>query len=207
MQNYVHDITRPLQWQRNKAPRIHRLMRLKDDWYVKFHTEFWQRYHRNTFDLKTADSFGLLIWCFILDVPSQAFVLFPHNTFWAFGDKRQNYDIKNPTDNWSQWRGGNFYGGDDTTILTPAEAKRALRLRYYAMISNGTIPFINEALHDVFSEMPNYVRGDAWVEDGQDMTITYHFKPGMVSATFVNAVMRYDMIPKISGVKTIIETT
>lgn len=177
------------------------MLRLKDDWYTKFHSEFWQRWKTGMFDLKTADSFGLLIWCFILDVPSQAFILFPTNTFFEYGDKRQNFDIKNPEDNWSQWRGGNYHGGDDTTILTPIEAKRALRLRYYALISNGTVDFINKALDDVFG------KGKAWVEDGYDMTITYHFVTGSVSAVFINAVMRYNMIPKISGVKTIIQYT
>lgn len=201
MKPYIHDITRPLQWQRNKAPRIHRMLRLKDDWYVQFHTQFWRRWHQRTFSLVTADSFGLLVWCFILDVPSQAFVLFPGNTFFEYGDKRQNYDIKNPIDPYTEWRGGNYFGGDDTTILTPIEAKRALRLRYYALISNGTVPFINAALDDVFGP------GVAWVEDPQDMTLVYHFTPGSVSAVFVNAVQRYNMIPKVSGVKTIIQFT
>lgn len=196
MQPYVSNIYRPLMWQHNNAHALHSLLKEKDDWYTYYHTTFWSNWKVDVFDLKTASPFGLLVWCHILGMPAQAFVLFTQNVFWAYGPLRQNYYSDPAQPNPPPFtKGGNFFAGDDTTILTPVEARMALRMRYYQLISPGTVTHINHALEDVFGT------GNAWVSDNQNMTMQYTFKPGIVSDVFVKAVLEYDLFPSVAGVK------
>lgn len=204
MKSYEYVLTRPLDWQRNKAVSLPSLLKSKEDWYTKYHKRFWTKWHRNVFDLTTtADSFGLLVWSFILDVPAQAFMLFPGDIFWAFGPTRQNYynvPIEDGAGNVTgDIEGGNFIGGTDTTILTPIEAKKALRMKYYSLITNGTIPNINRALLDVFGRHEDG-KANAWLRDNYDMTVTYMHRDDW-SSNFMQAVQEFDMMPKIAGVK------
>ncbi|WVW37728.1 DUF2612 domain-containing structural protein [Aeromonas phage Gekk3-15] len=202
MKPYSYKMTRPLDWQRNKAVAIPSLLESKESWYDQFHHNFWNNWHTDVFDLTTANSFGLLVWSFILDVPAQAFLLFPDDVFWAYGDERQNYyHIQNGAGTGDE-KGGNFIGGTDSTILTPVEAKKALRMKYYSLITNGTIPQINAALLDVFGTHADG-KANAWLADNGNMTVTYKHRDYW-SPAFVSAVVQFDMLPKIAGIKTII---
>lgn len=202
---YEANILRPLDWQRNKCPNITALLTLKSHWYERMHVQFWEDWHTNTFDLTTADPFGLLVWSFILDVPSQAFVLFPGDIFFGFGEARQNYyNVPDPLPNYGSLEGGNFIGGNDSTILTPIEARWALRMKYYSLISNGSVPMLNRALRDVFG-VDAQGRSNAYVVDGLDMTMKYVHR-SIWSSAFIEAVELYDMLPRIAGVEYTIES-
>ena len=207
MTPHVTDIMRPLDWQRNSAPNIRAILSLKKDWYRKMHQNFWDTWKKTVFSLNNADPFGLLVWSQILDVPSQAFVLFPGDIFWAYGESRQNYDIKNPADPHTSWVGGNFIGGSDSTILTPVEARAALRMKYYALISNGSVPMINRALKGVFGIDSNG-KSNVYVRDNLNMTMTYVVVPPKLwSSHFIGAVTEYDLLPRVAGVEYTIEHT
>lgn len=206
MKPYIYRMTRPLDWQRANpnVVAIPSILRSKESWYDQYHKTFWSNWQNQIFNLNTASPFGLLVWSFILDVPAQAFLLFPGDIFWAFGEKRQNYlNIPTPGGGGSQ-EGGNFIGGTDDTILTPVEAKKALRLKYYSLITNGTIPMINRALLAIFGRHADGF-ANAWMMDNYDMTVTY-FHRDYWSPAFTAAIMEFDMIPKIAGVSYTIES-
>lgn len=200
---YSYNARRPLDWQRNKAVSLPMLLSKKDDWYRQFNEDFWTTWQHEVFDLSSASPFGLLVWSFILDVPAQAFLLFPGDIFWAYGPERQNYFHIASGTGTGDVEGGNFIGGTDNTILTPIEAKKALRMKYYSLITNGTIPQINAALLDVFGLHADG-NANAWLADNYDLTVTYKHRDYW-SPAFISAVTEFDMFPKIAGIKTIIE--
>lgn len=195
MEKYIHNVYRPLQWQHNRATALHSILKQKDDWYTYYFSQFWVNWINDVFNLKTATPFGLLVWCFILDMPAQSFVLFTSDVFWAYGPQRQNYFSVPARPGLPVTKGGNFFAGDDAVILTSDEARKALRMRYYQMITPGTVAHINYALADVFGQ------GNAWIIDNEDMTMTYHFEPGVVGAVFVAAVLEYKLFPSVVGVE------
>ena len=155
---YDTNILQALKWQQNKAPNITSLIQQKANWYQQFNTTFWQNWETTVFDLRTAGSFGILIWCIILGVPSQLFGLFGNSRAWAYGPNRQNFVYNEggtpPAD--ANLIGGNFAGGGATTILNPEEAIWALQLRYAALVSNGRIAFVNFMLNWIFNS------GEPW---------------------------------------------
>lgn len=151
---YNGDIKQCLKWLQNNAPNIQSLIQSKSDWYQQYHTKFWTDWESNIFDLRTCNAFGLMIWCIILNVPSDLFGLFPLNLSFAFGNQRQNFtavgDPHAPTTD-PNTPGGNFYGGGNTTLLDLTEVRWALMLRYVSLVSDGRLSFINEMLNFIFN--------------------------------------------------------
>jgi Protein of unknown function (DUF2612) len=148
-------ILQAMKWMQNKAPNIQSLVQHKSDWYAQFHTSFWNNWKVNIFDIRTANPFGIMVWCTILGVPSSIFGLYASgDTSWAYGKFRQNYvysgtDLLLPDPNNV---GGNFFGGSNTTILNIQEARWILMLRYAALSSNGKISLINKMLRWIFND-------------------------------------------------------
>lgn len=149
MKPYTANLPDVLQWQYNKATKLQSIVSQKDMWYTQFYTNFWKDWYSKTFNLKTSENFGFLIWCLILGLPASLFGLFSNNRFWAFDSKRQNfYYYINGTDPKSA-KGGNFLG-TGTASLLKSEVRSCLKMRYYTLISNGNVAFINRALADAF---------------------------------------------------------
>lgn len=153
LEPYNTDQTQCLKWMQNNAPNIQALVNQKSDWYSQFHDNFWSNWAVNVFDVRTINTFGIMVWCIILGVPASLFGLYPvAGVAWAFGANRQNYvyegegGVPNPN-----IVGGNFYGGENTTILNIQEARWALMMRYAALVSNGRISFINRMLCYIFN--------------------------------------------------------
>ncbi len=155
MDAYNGDILRCLKWLQNNAPNIESLITQKGAWYDRYHDQFWENWQKNVFDLRTVNSFGIMVWCVILGVPSSLFGLYPDEaTSWAYGPVRQNFihDPADPPISDPNLVGGNFFGGGSTTILNLQEARWMLRLRYAALVSNGRISFINHMLRWIFND-------------------------------------------------------
>jgi hypothetical protein len=222
---YNGDIKQSLKWMHNNAPKIQSLVQQKADWYSKYNDTFWKSFFDSTFNIKTATPFGLLIWCFILGVPSQIFGLYPESDGWAFGSQRQNFkwnsttspSLPNPNT-----RGGNFFGGGSTTILNIDDVRHCLMLRYVALVSNGSIKWINKMLNVIFNDSNpwDYANGryfylaDASIVANQqsgsvhgvtdDMYMEYRVGSAMnISSQFISLMNdpKYGLIPSCAGVK------
>ncbi len=153
MQVYNTDQTQVLKWMHNNAPNIQSLIQQKANWYNQFHEQFWTQWQSDVFNLATASPFGLMVWCVILNVPSSLFGLYPETNSWAFGVNRQNfvYSGSDPTLPDPNLVGGNFYGSGDSTLVNLNEVRWALQLRYAALVSNGSLKFINQMLNWIFN--------------------------------------------------------
>jgi hypothetical protein len=88
---YNGDLTRSLKWMQNNAPNIQALVNQKAQWYGKYNDQFWENWRTTVFDLRTANAFGLAVWCIILGLPLSAFNFEPLTNAWAFGAARGNY--------------------------------------------------------------------------------------------------------------------
>jgi hypothetical protein len=188
-------------WRFDTSSRLNKLLNSKAAWYVKNHDQFWVTWYNNIFNLKTANNFGCAVWAYILDVPINVLGLRNNYRLWAFGPTRSNFDtstdpIQNPSS-------GNFPSLSQSGAITSIqEAIWALRLKYYVHTSPRDVLSINKLLNDVFNSQPG-VGGMAYIQDGQDMTMTYVFT-FPISLNFQQAMIDFDLLPKVSGVKLII---
>ena len=217
-------ILQAMKWMQNKAPNIQSLVQQKSDWYNQFHESFWTNWKANIFDLRTANAFGIMIWCTILGVPSSLFGLYPvGKTSWAYGPDLQNYIysamhvVANPN-----LDGGNFFGGGPTTIVDLQDARWILMLRYAALVSNGRISLMNHMLRFIFNndepwDFPGkkyFYAIDSTAPDAQTlvptapvtnpMTMEYRIGANMpLSAQFIITINlpQYGLVPNCSGVK------
>lgn len=182
-------------WRFDQSPRLLSLLNAKNTWYANNHTAFWRGWNTSIFDLKSANNFGVAVWAFILNVPLNALSLREEYRYWAFGPTRDNFTESN-TPGEINPTGGNFPPLSSSGAIATLEEKiQALRLKYYALTSDCSIVNINKALADVFEG-----KGLCYVEDHEDMTMTYVFT-FPISADFRVSMLEYGLLPKPAGVK------
>lgn len=136
------DLLRALLWQYNDAARLEALLRQKQDWYDANQTAFWEDWVRDVFDLRTANDFGLTVWATILDIPLVvASAVDPvDKPIWGFGQYRENFN------------NGNFASLSNSQLTTD-QKRLVLRLRYFQLVTRGTVPEINEFFAYLFGNM------------------------------------------------------
>jgi len=178
------DLLRALLWQYNDAARLESILRQKQAWYDANQTAFWEDWTRDVFDLRTANDFGLAVWAIILDIPlavaSQGDAA--NKPIWGFGQYHENFT------------NGNFASISSSSLST--EQKRlVLRLRYFQLVTRGTVPEVNAFLAYLFAPL-----GLAYVNDGYDMTARYVFNFPLSSALEM-VLTEYDLLPRPAGVK------
>lgn len=176
------DLLRAILWQYEDAAGLQSVLRAKSSWYEENQEEFWTAWVRDVFNLRTANDFGCSVWGIILGVPlSIGQPGTGARSVWGFGEFNQNFN------------NGNF-GRDSAGVagLTLEQKRLVLRLRYYQLVSDGSVPFANKALQDVF--------GTGYVLDRLDMTATYIF-PTELSSSVRLVLEYYDLLPRPAGVK------
>lgn len=179
--DYSVDLLRAILWQYQDAAGLQSLLASKDTWYDENQTAFWSDWYADVFNLRTANEFGCSVWGVILGVPlSVGQPGTGARPVWGFGAFNRNFEH------------GNF-GRDSAGVaaLTLDQKRLVLRLRYYQLVSDGSVPFINKTLRDVF--------GYGYVLDVGDMTATYIFPTELPSAVrFV--LTEFDLLPRPAGV-------
>ena len=179
------NLLRALLWQHNDAARLQSLLTLKQAWYDAQNQGFWDAWVRDVFDLRTANEFGLSVWTIILDMPlSQAPQPDPtaERVIWGFATDDFNYT------------NGNFEGVSGIP-LTTAQVRLILRLRYFQLVTRGTVPEINAFIGELFSDL-----GSVYVVDGLNMTARYVF--GFELSPDLQAVLStFDLLPRPAGVR------
>lgn len=95
MDKYNSDLLQAIKWLEVDAPNIQELVQGYQDWRTANTDTFWANWMSSAFSIDSANSFGLMVWCIILGVPSELVGLTPNNYAWAFGDYRKNYIYEN----------------------------------------------------------------------------------------------------------------
>lgn len=179
------DLLRALLWQHDNAHALRTLVERKQKWYNENQRDFWRGWYRDVFDVDTANDFGLAVWGRILNVPLglqvDATIGIPH---FGFGVHHRNFN------------NGPFARATNGEQAMSTDQKRLIiRLRYYQLISRGTVTDINEAMARIFGDL-----GQVFVRDPLDMSkITYVFKFGPSSR--VRLILdRMNLLARPSGV-------
>lgn len=178
------NLMRALLWQYNDATRLQSLLQQKQDWYNENQTQFWESWIRDVFDLRTANDFGLSVWAIILNIP--LVIAGPEDEtgkpIFGFGQYRKNFG------------NGNF-ASIQASALTTEQKRLVLRLRYFQLVTRGTVPEINRFLAYLFGG-----EGIAYVNDGLNMTGLYVFNVP-ISSELDAVLSQYDLLPRPAGVK------
>lgn len=182
------DLLRSLLWQYDDAPNLRSLAESKQRWYEENVAGFWTDWFRDVFDLRTANSFGLAIWAIILDLPLTFYIPPSGADPFGFEPAGNNFDNSN-------------FGAESasTTALTVEQRRLALRLRYFQLTSNGTVPSINAFLAALFPE------GRAYVVDDHDMTCRFIFE-FLPDPLLFSVITDLDLLPRPAGVKSYVLT-
>lgn len=175
------DLLRALLWQYEDAAGMQSLLASKSAWYTENQTEFWESWRRDVFDLTTANDFGCAVWGVILGIPlSIGQPGTGDREVWGFGANNLNFE------------NGNF-GRSSAGIagLTLEQKRIVLRLRYFQLVSDGSVPHTNFVLQTVF--------GQGYVADNGDMTATYVFQTEL-PAIIRTVLADLDLLPRPAGV-------
>jgi len=176
------DLLRAVLWQYQDATGLQSVLASKSAWYMTHQTEFWANWRRDVFDLTTANDFGCAVWGIILGLPlSLGQPGTGDRPNWGFGPGNLNF-------------GNGTFGRNSAGVSSlPVEQKRILlRLRYFQLVSDGSVPHTNFALQSVL--------GQGYVIDNLDMTITYVFQTALDSR-LLQAISTYDLLPRPAGVE------
>ena len=180
------DLLKAILWQYNEASNLQAILEAENQWYVTNQKEFWENWIRDVFDLRTANEFGLQVWSIILGLPIYTTIAPSSVTKPTFGF--DPYGINFERGNFADITGGSYR-------LPKESARLLLRLRYFTLISSGTVPETNRMLKYLFGNA-----GGAYLLDGGDMTQTYVFNFPLSSGLkylFDN----FDCLPRPAGVK------
>lgn len=188
------DLMQVLQWMRNHAVNLQQTVENEQAWYDENHTQFWQDWVRDVFDLRTANAFGLAVWCIILDVPYFLQSVPPlEQPVWGFNETP-------PINNNVNFDNGNFAAPNyPKYVLTVEEQRIVLRLRYFDLITRGAIPEINAFLDLIFNDPDGILQGGAWAIDNFDMTMMYTFNCA-ISVNLYRVLTEYDIMPRPAAV-------
>lgn len=179
------NLLRVILWQYNDAEKLQALLEQKQDWYNTNQTAFWQNWYKDVFDLRTANDFGLSVWAIILEVPIVVQSDTSDDDAPAFGFEEYYQNFEN----------GNFFATTSISITLTREQKRLLlQLRYFELVSNGTIPEINQFLKAIF--------GNAYVLDSYDMSYVVYVINTEVSSSYQFILENYDLLPRPAAVGT-----
>ena len=175
------DLLRAILWQYDGASGLQSLLRSKAAWYDENQRDFWNAWERDVFDLTTANDFGCAVWGLILAVPlSIGLPGTGSRPNWGFGPDNLPFEL------------GTFGRlGSGVTGLSLAQKRFVLRLRYFQLISDGSVPHTNFVLQQVF--------GQGYVVDNNDMTVTYVFETELPIAVRT-LIDQFDLLPRPAGV-------
>ena len=191
--DYSVDILRLLQWQDNDATKTQAVLSNIQDIIAEYHTNFWENWYNDVFNLKTANEFGLAVWCVILGLP----VLLSNNypgPFFEF-DREENFD------------NAPFNPEASSIVLAPEDLRILLQIRAYKLMSPGFINDVNRVLNAIFSAYGEYAV-TAWDSSTLAMPVAMqwvYLKNYDMSYNLFEALIYYDILPRPTGVRLVYE--
>jgi Protein of unknown function (DUF2612) len=99
------EILSALIWRNNEAPNLEALLQQKQDWYEDNHTDFWNDWITNVFNLDTVNEFGLSVWAQILGLPLTLIVAPNVGPQFGFGPTEIITDAADAHGTWTQTGG------------------------------------------------------------------------------------------------------
>lgn len=189
--DYSVNLLQAILWQYNDAQRLQSLLQAKQSWYSENQTAFWEDWQRDVFDLRTINDFGASVWSRILGIPLTVSVPPSPPDYPAFG-------YGGPADEpfHKNYSNGNYATGEGTSnVLTLTQKRLVLRLRYFQLVSRGTVPEINQFMHQLFEN-----EGNVFVLDTLDMEFAIYIFTFAPSSQLYYILENFDLLPRPAGV-------
>jgi len=178
------DLLRSILWQYEGSARSVQLARNDQSWLDAHHRSFWLAWHRDVFDLGTANEFGLTVWARILNVSLEISEARRVDCVFGFGANHSNFE------------NGSFGRGQDEEVRLDIEsARKLLKLRWFQLTMRPTAPNINRALEMTFGP------DSAYVADRYDMSLVTFFFRDPPDYRLRRLLERTDILPRPSTVK------
>lgn len=136
----------------------------------------------------TAQGWGLDVWGRIVGLPGGRTLNIPGTA---------EYIGFQEAGGWTGFNQGGFYSGGGSTsnvVLGDEDFRRLILAKAAGNISDGSIPSVNNILMRLFP-----LRGNCYVIDGQDMTLTYRFEFPLTPIELA-IVQQADVLPNPAGV-------
>ena len=152
------NLLRSILWQYENADKLKTLVLGQQEWINENHTDFWNGWIRDVFNLKTANAFGLSVWARILNVSLTIEREQNIDDVFGFGIEHENFN-----------NGGFGVAAGAIDNVSVEQARKMLLARYFTLIYAPTVPNINMILEVLFGE------GAVYVVDSLDMRSTYTF--------------------------------
>lgn len=209
--DYSVNLLQSIIWQYDKASNLISLVTQKQNWYNTNQTQFWTNWYNNVFNLQTANSFGLSVWSYILNLPL-FFLSSPEpldKPLWGFNKIVGSWPtLENTYLNFgllpaSTTKGGNFSTRGVVITLTEEEQRFALRLRYYQLSNRGDVTDVNKFLNYLIMTSTIGWSGTIYMLDNLNMTITYHFTASSFPPNLFLVLQQFDLLPRPAGVQII----
>lgn len=181
--NFSINLMRSILWQYESAPNMIALAKNDQAFIDTQYSEFWTDWHKDVFDLNTANEFGLAVWARILNIQLEFESKRRVTDVWGFGTNNKNFE-----------NGGFGLANDSWNTWDLESARILLKLRWFQLTMRPTISNINYALTLVFGE--NVV----FAYESYDMSITYVFRQEP-NYRLKLLLQNTDMMPRPSGVK------
>lgn len=151
-------------------------------------TENIQTLYDMVWNVLTAQGYGLDVWGRIVGLVSGRTLFIPGSADYLGFDEASS---------WSGFNQGGFFSGERTTenyVLADADFRRLILAKAAGNISDGAIPSVNAILMNLFP-----LRGNAYVVDNQDMSLTYKFEFPLTPVELA-IVQQADVLPNPAGV-------
>ena len=205
--DYSVDLLQSILWQYDKATHLNSLIDSKQSWYTLNQTGFWTDWYNNVFNLLTANTFGLVVWSIILNLP--LFLLneveSPDKPIWGFNKYVSPGVLENTYKNFGRKGaglslGGNFSIRGKVITLTEEEQRFLLRLRYFQLSNRCDVTDVNIFLDYLVNTSNIGYSGKVYMLDNLDMTITYNFTTSDFPPNLFKSIDTFDVFPRPAGV-------
>jgi hypothetical protein len=191
--DYSLNLLEVLQWRNSVSEKLIGILQDWNSFYEEWHTEFWEDWYNDVFNLQTANDFGLSVWAIILDFP-QINDTIPAN-YPAFSFNRaENFNH------------GNFLPNASTIHLTTEELRIALKLQYYKWVSNCVPSVVNKFLAFVFGSDLVYTVDASALPTPDPMVWEYRIGYDMPVSLF-DAIVTYKLFVRPTAVRVRYEFT
>ena len=177
------NLLRSILWQYENADKLKELVLGQQEWINENHTDFWNNWIRDVFNLKTANAFGLAVWARILNVSLTIEREENLEDVFGFGVEHANFN-----------NGGFGTAAGAIDNVSVEQARKMLLARYFTLTYAPTVPNINMVLEVLFGE------GAAYVVDSLDMrysTYTFNGEPDYRTRELLKNV---DFLPRPAAV-------
>lgn len=196
--NYNVDVLQAILWQQDQATNLVQLATQKNAWYQAYQTEFWIDWYNNVFNLLTANTFGLSVWSYILNIPLYINFDPEPDDKPLFGFNFFNPTLKN---NYTNFNNGNFSTKGSVLTLTEEEQRFLLRLTYYKYCTRSDVTDVNSFLNYLVTTSDIGYLGTIYMLDGLDMSITYVFSSPGFPSDLLQTIKDLDSFPRPAGVE------